>query len=104
MSTWPALTLKARPPSLMRCFCRDKGIRKPPSAGRLLALLGNALLMQERVGEARVVYAKGLLAVPREMEQMEDRELTMLVEDVGPCMAPIHGWFRGVQRAKVDGR
>lgn len=73
-------------------------LEKHPNNARLLCLLGNALSLQRRPSEARALYAKALLIAPRDVGAggLEDGELAAIIREVGPHVAPIHGWLRGV--------
>lgn len=72
-------------------------IEKHPLDGRLHLALGNTLSVQNREGEARAAYAKGLLASPSAIEpaMIMDDEVRALVDEVGAFAAPVFGWIRG---------
>ncbi|MGD0265292.1 MAG: tetratricopeptide repeat protein [Candidatus Methylomirabilota bacterium] len=69
-----------------------------PLGARLLVCLGNCLFRQGRTGEARVVYAKALLAAPWEVEPegIEDKELSGAIADQDVYSGAVWGWLRGV--------
>jgi tetratricopeptide (TPR) repeat protein len=75
-----------------------KLLEKHPHNARLLCLLGNSLVPQQRRSEARVFYAKAFLRSPREAsaEGPNDDELVALIRREGPYMTPVYGLLEEV--------
>jgi tetratricopeptide (TPR) repeat protein len=68
-----------------------------PLGARILVCLGNCLFRQGRTGEARVVYARALLAAPWEVEPegIDDKELSWAIADQDVYSGAVWGWLRG---------
>jgi tetratricopeptide (TPR) repeat protein len=66
-----------------------------PENGRLHGYLGDALWQQGRRSSANEAYARGLLLAPHEVavDGLCHRGLAEMIEEYGPAMAPIYGFF-----------
>jgi len=67
-----------------------------PHGARILVCLGNCLLRQGRTGEAKVVYARALLAAPWEVEPeaIDDKELSEIITDQDVYSGAVWGWLK----------
>jgi len=70
-----------------------KLLEKHRDNARLLCLLGNSLVPQQRRSEARVLYAKAFLHSPCEANAawLSDDELAAIIKREGPYMTPVYG-------------
>lgn len=75
-----------------------KLLEKHPDNARILCLLGNSLVPQQRRSEARLLYAKAFLRSPREASEAgpNDDELAAIIKREGPYMTPLYGLLEDV--------